>query len=215
MSFAFLFGPISGYFCYRFSCKTTLITGGLLCAVSLLSSSFIDSFALLFFTYSFVFGIGSSFAFTAAIVAVPLNFEKHIALATGIISSGQGFGILCFGPLLQILLNRFSWQVTFQISSGILILMCVLGMITGTSTSTNSHVSAPQVVRKSSNRCEQRVIVRTTPAEQPFWRNVFFIIMTAGSSVELFAQYIPSVHIVSKMKKTFTSYFVKESMTIP
>ena len=194
MSFAFLFGPLSGAVSHRFGCRATIIVGGFLCALGLLSSSFVEDFPLLFFTYSVVFGIGSSFVFTSSIVSVPLIFLKHRALATGIISAGQGLGILGFAPFLQALLDRFSWQVTFKISSGVLFCTCLIGTCIRASKQTNIQHDEP---RRSS--CEHRIIEIPSQDSVPFWRNALFVIVTLGSSIEFFGQYISHVHIVSML----------------
>uniref|UniRef100_A0A915HY52 Monocarboxylate transporter n=1 Tax=Romanomermis culicivorax TaxID=13658 RepID=A0A915HY52_ROMCU len=70
-------------------------------------------------------GVGLGFIYLPSIVIVSYYFEKKRALATGIAVCGSGIGTFIFAPLIELLLEHFSWQQTMLILSGI-ILQCIL-----------------------------------------------------------------------------------------
>lgn len=84
--------------------------------------------AIMYVTYSILFGLGGSFLFVSCYVVTSQYFEKKRSIATGIIASGSGIGVIAVAPILQKLLNSFGWQKTYLITAGIFALPCVLGI---------------------------------------------------------------------------------------
>ena len=58
-------GHLSAALVTRFGYRITTLIGGAFCAMSLIASSFVENMLVLFFTYSLVFGLGSSCTFSA------------------------------------------------------------------------------------------------------------------------------------------------------
>lgn len=79
----------------------------------------------MFVTYSVLFGMGSSFIFTASFLITAKNFRKWQSLAVGVVSVGGSIGILVMGPFLQLLLDMVGWRGTYRIISAVLCLVCV------------------------------------------------------------------------------------------
>ena len=59
----FLFGPVASSLCQRFSCRLVAAAGGLIAVFGFLITSFANSVYFIYFTYSVVWGFGSSLSF--------------------------------------------------------------------------------------------------------------------------------------------------------
>ena len=113
--------------CNTIGCRLTAIAGGLICAVGLLLTSYSCSFLLMFISYSFLFGLGSSLIFMASFLITARNFCKYQSLAVGVVSVGGSLGVLVMGPFLQFLLYMFGWRGTYRIASALLCVVCLCG----------------------------------------------------------------------------------------
>ena len=113
--------------CNTIGCRLTAFAGGLTCAVGLLLTSYSCSFLLIFITYSFLFGLGSSLIFMASFLITARNFLRYQSLAVGVVSVGGSIGVLVMGPFLQLLLDMFGWRSTYRIASALLFLASLCG----------------------------------------------------------------------------------------
>ncbi|KAI8918258.1 major facilitator superfamily domain-containing protein [Powellomyces hirtus] len=107
----FLFGPVVGWMQARFGTRSALFLGTILMALGLELSSLATQIWHLFLSLSIMWGSGCSLLFLGS-VAIPAQwFSKKRALATGLASSGSGFGGLVFAPVAQALIDRYgvSW----------------------------------------------------------------------------------------------------------
>ena len=85
----------------------------------------------MFFTCSFLYGLGASMIFTASFLITAKNFRRFQYLAVGIVSLGGSVGVLIFGPLLQFLMDRFGWRGTYRATSALFVLMCICAVSFG------------------------------------------------------------------------------------
>ena len=60
---------------------------------------------------------------------VNMYFSKKRGIANGIVSSGAGMGVFILTPLLQYLLENYTWRGTMLIYSGCVLQYCVCGML--------------------------------------------------------------------------------------
>lgn len=126
LAFIFSLGPLTGSLVDRFGCRITAFVGGISYVSGLLLSSLATSIAILYVTYSMLFGFGSSCMFVSCYVVTSLYFNKRQSIATGIIASGSGIGVLAVAPILQVLLDNFHWRKTYRITAGIFSVVCFL-----------------------------------------------------------------------------------------
>ncbi|XP_073248243.1 monocarboxylate transporter 4-like [Porites lutea] len=126
LAFIFSLGPLTGSLVDRFGCRITAFVGGISCVSGLLLSSLATRIAILYVTYSILFGFGSSCMFVSCYVVTSLYFNKRQSIATGIIASGSGIGVLAVAPILQVLLDNFHWRKTYRITAGIFSVVCFL-----------------------------------------------------------------------------------------
>ena len=107
MGLNFFFGPIASALCERIGCRLTALAGAILAVSGLLLSSFITSKDVpkMYATYGVMWGVGSSLCYVPSMVILGQYFNKRMALANGLGTSGSCFGTLIMAPVIQILLS--------------------------------------------------------------------------------------------------------------
>ena len=107
MGLNFFFGPISSALCERIGCRLTAFAGTVLAVSGLLLSSFITrkDVSKMYATYGVMWGVGSSLCYVPSMVVLGQYFDKRMALANGLGTSGSGFGTLIMAPVIQKLLS--------------------------------------------------------------------------------------------------------------
>ena len=107
MGLNFFFGPIASALCERIGCRLTALTGAVLSVAGLLLSSFITpkDVPKMYATYGVMWGVGSSMCYVPSMVILGQYFDKRMALANGLGTSGSGIGTLVMAPLIQLLLS--------------------------------------------------------------------------------------------------------------
>ena len=74
----FLFGPVASSLCQRFSCRLVAAAGGLIAVLGFLMTSFANSVYVMYFTYSVVWGLGSSLIFATNTIVLG-EFKIHLS----------------------------------------------------------------------------------------------------------------------------------------
>ncbi|VDK51790.1 unnamed protein product, partial [Anisakis simplex] len=124
LSIPLLSGPLAAVLTDIYDCRMMTFVGGVVAA----SGSFLSFFAFdithFMLTFAIITGIGLSFCYNTAIVAVTYYFQKKRALATGIAVCGSGVGTFVFAPIIEVLFNKFGWRITL-IFIGFLLLLLV------------------------------------------------------------------------------------------
>ncbi|KAI8592885.1 major facilitator superfamily domain-containing protein [Geranomyces variabilis] len=111
----FLGGAPVAWMQMRFGTRPPLFLGTSMMVAGLELASLATQTWQLFLTLSVLWGLGSSIMFLGT-VAVPSQwFSRKRALATGLASSGSGFGGLVFAPVAQKLIDAFGIPWTFRI----------------------------------------------------------------------------------------------------
>ncbi|XP_067670315.1 monocarboxylate transporter 2-like [Haliotis asinina] len=124
-----LTGPITSSLVNLMGCRLSSIIGGLLILVGMVIASFADSINILIASYGVVVGFGVSLMETAAIVITGHYFNKYRPLASGIQTSGAGWGMLIGAPLVRFLLDTLGLSGMFLIMGGVGANSCVCGML--------------------------------------------------------------------------------------
>ena len=124
----FFTGPLSGILVNRLGCRVTTLLGSFLCALRLSLASFSDGLLALYFSYSIPFGVGTCLVFNASLVVASRYFSKGRSLALGIVSLGQGLGVLIYGPTLQALIDNYGWKITYRIVAAVVFGICLLAL---------------------------------------------------------------------------------------
>ncbi|XP_033642410.1 monocarboxylate transporter 12-like [Asterias rubens] len=124
MTSAAYFGCVfGGVLCNRYGCRSTAMLGGVMQLTGMVASSICQTIQQMYIA-SFFIGLGSSWEWSGATVAVTHYFTKHYSLANGLVSVGYGIGYLSFPPIMQQLLVAYGWRGTLLVTSAVSANMC-------------------------------------------------------------------------------------------
>ena len=107
-------------------------------------------------------------------------------MATGIVTCGQGGGVLILGPLLQIMIDAFGWQITYRIMAGVVLFLCLSGLTYSPNVQSEDAENSPVEVKN--NGCHIDVSV---------WKEPKFLAIVISASVMMFGHYVPQIHLVN------------------
>ncbi len=105
------------------------ITGGAVFSLSLLASSFAPVIEMLYVTLGFGTGFATSLLEVAVFAILPYYFEEKLGMATGVMQTGAGIGLLVFSALNAYLVDVYGLQGSFLILSGIALHAVPCGML--------------------------------------------------------------------------------------
>lgn len=74
-------------------------------------------------------GLGFALCYSPAIAMVDKYFSRRKALAYGIAMSGSGIGTFVLAPVVQLLIEQFSWRGALLILGGFVLNLCVCGAL--------------------------------------------------------------------------------------
>ncbi|XP_077438200.1 monocarboxylate transporter 12-B-like isoform X2 [Vanacampus margaritifer] len=103
--------------------------GGLLSSVGLVLSCFASSLEHLYISLGIFTGLGFALSYTPSIAMVGRYFSKRKALAYGIAQSGSGIGTFILAPVVQVLIDHYSWRGAMLVLGGFVSNLCVCGAL--------------------------------------------------------------------------------------
>ena len=145
-------------------------------------------------------------------------------MATGIVTCGQGGGVLILGPLLQAMVDAFGWQTTYQIMSGVVLSLCLSGLtyspnvenedadnaVDTTVVEVDAKTSSSDGVQNEQVGYEGGVKSRTSVEETKghhvfltVWKEPKFVALVLSASVVMFGHFVPQIHLVSSIFRIF------------
>ena len=192
-----LYGPLAGKLNDRFSSRWVAIFGGLLCAAGTGASSQAPNLDVLFITLGFVFGLGACLVFVSLYLIVPKYFIKRRSLALGILSMGPGAGLFLISPLIQTLMETYTWRGAFLVWSAVLLILCFLAMTFDPNVAEMDMEEKPIAPDVPSRKA------RSTVAS--LLHNRDFLIYTFGLGLTYYGHYVPVVHMVSVFSEKTSS----------
>lgn len=122
-------GPISSALATKYGCRKVQLAGGIIAFLGVFASTFANSVAMLYVTLGIIAGFGMSVGYVTSIVMVAFYFEKKRALATGLAVCGSGLGTFVFAPLIEYLIEHYTWRGSFLILSGVTLNLVVCGTL--------------------------------------------------------------------------------------
>ncbi|KAL5004460.1 hypothetical protein ScPMuIL_017916 [Solemya velum] len=131
MSFAVfaLAAPLGSVVINIYTCRLCVLIGGVTTLVGYGTSFFVNKMDYLFVTLSLTTGIGQSLCYTGGLIILGYYFEENPSLATGIVVTGAGVGMLAMPPFTQFLINTYSLQGAFLILGVTGFQTCVFGSL--------------------------------------------------------------------------------------
>lgn len=89
-------------------------------------------------------GLGFALCYSPAIAMVGKYFSRRKALAYGIAMSGSGIGTFVLAPVVQLLIEQFSWRGALLILGGFVLNLCVCGALMRPITLKEDHTTPEQ-----------------------------------------------------------------------
>jgi predicted MFS family arabinose efflux permease len=123
----FSVGSISGPLADRFGSRRLAFIGMIMIGTGLVAASVAQSLLQVYSAYGLGIGLGVGCSYVPAVGAVPRWFARRRGLASGIASSGIGFGTLIVPPLASLLITDVGWRETYLIL-GVLAVIAGAGM---------------------------------------------------------------------------------------
>ena len=111
-AFASLGQFISGSLTNKLGCRTVCIIGCIISAVGIGLSSYSPNAPTLILLFGFIGGLGIGAMNLSSLVIISKYFDRKRGLATGIVGSGTGVGMLAFTPLTGVLIEAYGWNGT-------------------------------------------------------------------------------------------------------
>jgi len=182
MGLNFFFGPITSALCDRFGCRIVSFAGALLSVLGLFLTSFIQEVNKMYVTYGLVWGVGSSFAFVSSIVVLGQYFDRKLALANGIGTSGSGVGSLVAGPVINHLLQTVGWKNSMRILSAFALLLWIAALLFKPRESDQDIMER----RKNSKLFDMSI-----------WKSKAYVLWVSTVALFQFGYLVPFVHLVS------------------
>ncbi|XP_037352521.1 monocarboxylate transporter 12 [Talpa occidentalis] len=139
-----LCAPLGSLVSNHLSCQVGIILGGLLASTGLILGSFATSLKHLYLTLGILTGLGFALCYSPAIAMVGKYFRRRKALAYGIAMSGSGIGTFILAPVVQLLIEQFSWRGALLILGGFVLNLCVCGALMRPITLKEDRISPEQ-----------------------------------------------------------------------
>ena len=181
MGLNFFFGPITSALCDRFGCRVVSLTGAFLSILGLFLTSFVQEVHKMYLTYGLVWGVGSSFSFVSSIVVLGDYFDRRLALANGIATSGSGVGSLVAGPVINYLLQSVGWKNSMRILSGFANVLWIAALL-----------FKPRNIHHDLEMKKYTKLFDTS-----IWRNKAYVLWVTTVALFQFGYLVPFVHLVS------------------
>ncbi|XP_004632131.1 monocarboxylate transporter 12 [Octodon degus] len=152
-----LCAPLGSVVSNHLSCQVGIMLGGLLASTGFILGSFATNLKHLYLTLGVLTGLGFALCYSPAIAMVGKYFSRRKALAYGIAMSGSGIGTFVLAPVVQLLIEEFSWQGALLILGGFVLNLCVCGALMRPITLKEDHSSPEQnrVCQTQKEDCKQ------------------------------------------------------------
>ena len=154
----------------------------------MMSSSFVSTIELYYFTYGMLLGAGSSLCYTPSIVILGHYFNKRLGIVNGIVSVGSAVFTIFLPILMVYSLEEVGLQWTLRLLSlfHVGLMACVLTW--KPQFSSKSVASSEDKPKKSllSQLCNVRI-----------WKNKGYRVWATAVPIAFLGYFIPFVHLVS------------------
>ena len=107
-------------------------------------------------------------------------------MATGIVTCGQGGGVLILSPLLQTMIDTLGWQTTYRIMAGVVLFICLSGL-----------TYSPDVQIEGAENASVEVRSKGCHIDVSVWKEPKFVAVVVSASVMMFGHYVPPIHLVN------------------
>lgn len=120
-----MLGPVVTIIIDTYSCRSSVMVGGMIISIGFILSSYVDSVELLMVTYGVLSGIGSGLTFVPLPVMLSLYFRKYFGIAMGCLTGAYALSKLAVTPMIQLILEEYGCRGTLLIMGGFMLHVCV------------------------------------------------------------------------------------------
>ncbi|KAM3609339.1 uncharacterized protein V6R79_013223 [Siganus canaliculatus] len=121
--------PVASALSARFSHRSVVFMGGLICSVGVVLGAFARNLVELYLTVGFLNGFGYALTWTPTVTMLGMYFEKKRPVANALSSAGECILTFVLTPLFQLLIDSYSWRGALLILGGLQLNLCVCGML--------------------------------------------------------------------------------------
>ncbi|XP_007895003.1 monocarboxylate transporter 12-B [Callorhinchus milii] len=151
-----MFAPVGSIISNRYSSRASVVLGGLLASAGLILSSFANCLEYLYLSLGVLTGCGYALAYTPSVAIVGEYFHKRKAMAYGIAMSGTGIGTFVLAPVVQLLIEKYSWRGALLILGGLVLNICACGALLRPLTLAD-NLTGSTVTEKVTEECTYKV----------------------------------------------------------
>ena len=106
----------------------------------------------------------------------------------GILTCGQGAGVLIMAPVLQMMIDAYDWKTTYRIMAGVIFLMCLTALTYSPNVEGEDTEGTPAEEEDKEKGCYIDVSV---------WKEPKVLVLILSSTIIMFGHYTPQIHLVS------------------
>uniref|UniRef100_A0A3P9H156 Monocarboxylate transporter 13 n=1 Tax=Oryzias latipes TaxID=8090 RepID=A0A3P9H156_ORYLA len=121
--------PLASALSSRYSHRSVVIAGGLICSVGAILGSFGNNLVQLYLTVGFLNGFGYALTWTPTVTMLGMYFDKRRPMANALASAGECILTFILTPMFQLLINSFSWRGALLIMGALQLNLCVCGLL--------------------------------------------------------------------------------------
>ncbi|KAK1169174.1 monocarboxylate transporter 2-like [Acipenser oxyrinchus oxyrinchus] len=202
-------GPISSILVNKYGSRPIMIMGGFLCSIGMISASFCNSVAQLYFCVGVIGGFGLAFNLQPSLTMIGKYFFKKRPIANGLAMAGSPVFLSTLAPLNQYLFNHFGWRGSFLILGGILLNCCVAGSLMRplkpkpapqTKTDVESEAGDPLLHKKHDSKKLTKWETFNTYLDLSLFKHRGFLIYLSGNVIMFLGFFAPIVFLAPYAK---------------
>ncbi|KAM6927935.1 monocarboxylate transporter 2-like [Xenentodon cancila] len=194
-------GPISSVLVKRFGSRPVVMTGGLMCGVSMVTASFASTIIYLYLCIGVIGGCGLSLNLNASLTIISKYFLAKRPLANGLVMAGSPVFLCFLAPVNQYLLGQYGWRGSLLILGGMMLNCCVAGaLMRPVSPPCNATSCTPQ--KKEEQPLKPKMTIEgnclksaTKFVDLSFFKDRGFVIYLVGNVMYIFGAYAPIVFL--------------------
>lgn len=122
-------GPVYAVIVDKIGSRNSSVIGAVITVIGFLLSHCSTKLFHLYFTYGFLQGFGFGLMYVAGVVIIGRYFLKNRALAMGIGLCGSGAGMFFITPLVEYVMDLYSWRGSMFILAALSIQTCVFSTL--------------------------------------------------------------------------------------
>ncbi|KAL6268469.1 hypothetical protein P5V15_001602 [Pogonomyrmex californicus] len=196
----FFLSPIAGILTDKFGIQTTTFVGGAIASIGLLLSSLLThKVEWLYLTYSVMFGLGASLAYTPSLAILGHYFKKYLGLVNGIVTAGSSIFTTLLPSLMELLIWRFGLEGTLRsmaVLTAIIMACAILFKPIPLITSAAQEDEPRHKTKSIRSRLKEFVNVS-------IWKKKRYVVWASSIPLALFGYFVPYVHIGKFVAMTF------------